>query len=187
MEDRTISIVRRIRAVPARLFAFAVLFAFPNPAMAQDRIFTTFVRLIGETRITNTGDLDFGIILPGDSGGTVTIANSGDRSVTGSVIAIGGNPQAATFNITRRFLRDFPTYQGPQSSDSVELANLADPAQTMTLRNFTTDFNRRGFFGLPAYFFTTSYDFRVAGTLDVGANQAPGVYRGSFTVTIEYN
>ena len=187
MEGRATTDPRRALATTMLCVVIAMLCAWSTPAVAQDGTATSFVRIQGETRITKLDDLDFGSIIPGDTGGTVTIANDGNRTVTGSVIALGGNPQAAAFNITRRFLLDYPSYQGPQGSDTIELANLADPTETMTLRNFTTDFNRTGFFGLPAYFFTNSYDFRVAGTLDVGADQAAGVYRGSFTVTIDYN
>ena len=187
MEAATTHVFRRASATTLICSALAMLCAWAVPASAQDGTATSFVRIQGETRITKLDDLDFGSILPGNTGGTVTIANDGSRTVTGSVVAMGGSPQAAEFNITRRFLLDYPSYQGPQGADTIELANLGDPTQTMTLRNFTTDFNRTGFFGLPAYFFTQSYDFRVAGTLDVGSNQAAGVYRGSFTVTIDYN
>ncbi len=187
MADHTISDQRRFKASLSRCALSAALLASACPAIAQDGTATTFATVRGETRITKLGDLSFGTILPGDSGGTVVIANNGDRTVTGSVIAMGGTPQAASFNITRRFLLDYPSYEGPTSSDTIVLTSLSNPAHTMTLRNFTTDFNRTGFFGLPAYFFTTSYNFRVGGTLDVAASQPAGNYRGSFTVTIDYD
>lgn len=145
------------------------------------------MRIPGETRIDKLGDLHFGDIIAGDTGGTITVALDDSVTTTGSVISVGGNPQAAEFEITRQFFVDFPTYNGPLGTDTVQLTHISLPAESMTLRNFTTDFNRPGFLGLPAYFFRTTYDFRVAGTLDVGADQEPGRYLGFFTVSIDYN
>lgn len=162
--------------------------SLPITAQAQDTTSTrSVVRIPGETRIEKIEDLHFGDIIPGNSGGTVTIAPNGALSTTGTVISAGGNPQAAEFVITRQFLVDFPTYNGPLAGDTIQLTHISMPTESMTLRDFTTDFNRTGFFGLPAYFFRTSYDFRVAGTLDVAADQEPGSYLGFFTVNIDYN
>ncbi|EAQ28804.1 hypothetical protein NAP1_14433 [Erythrobacter sp. NAP1] len=176
----------------ARFMAVIVLalcvLATPHVAQAQDVASTTaVVRIPGETRIEKLGDLNFGDILPGDSGGTITLDTASNVSTTGTVQSLGGDPVAAEFLITRQILADFPSYDGPQSGDTIELAHISLPGETMTLRDFTTDFNRPGFFGLPAYFFRTSFDFRVAGTLDVAADQEPGSYLGFFTVIIDYN
>lgn len=160
----------------------------PVAAMAQDVASVRAVaRIPGETRIEKIEDLHFGDIIPGSSGGTVVIAPDGTLSTTGSVISAGGDPHAAEFVMTRQFLVDFPTYNGPLAGDTIELTHISLPGESMTLRNFTTDFNRPGIFGLPAYFFRTSYDFRVGGTLDVAADQQSGSYLGFFTVTIDYN
>lgn len=174
------------RGVIACAIAALMAIAAASPAHAQDGEISAVAQIRGETRITKLADLDFGTIIPGDTGGTIVIAPDSTVTTTGSVIS-SGTTQPAEFNITRRFFQDFPTYEGPQSTDTVQLLNLANSSQTLTLREFTTDFDRPGIFGLPAYFFATSYDFRVAGTLDIPANQPGGVYRGFFTVTIDYN
>lgn len=140
-----------------------------------------------DARIEKLGDLDFGEIIPGDSGGTITLAPNGAVSTSGTVVAAGGNPQAAEFRITRRLFVDFPVYQGPAGTDTIQLTHIGIPSQSMTLRDFTTDFNRTSIFGLPGYFFSTEYEFRVAGTLDVGPNQQAGTYLGVFAVNIDYN
>ncbi|QUL37038.1 DUF4402 domain-containing protein [Erythrobacter sp. JK5] len=159
-----------------------------SPASAQDTASVpTAVRLQGDTRITKLGDLDFGDILPGASGGTITVAVDSTVSTSGTVQSLNSGQQAASFEITRQILADFPTYVGPGGSDTIQLVNQGDPTATMTLRNFTTDFNRTIIFGLPAYLFRTTYDFRVGGTLDVAADQEPGSYLGTFVVTIDYN
>ncbi|WP_162627588.1 DUF4402 domain-containing protein [Erythrobacter sp. KY5] len=169
------------------LFALLGL-AAPQAAQAQDASSTTaVVRIPGETRIEKLGDLNFGDILPGTDGGTITINPAGNVSTTGTVQSLGGDPAAAEFLITRQILADFPSYDGPQAGDTIELTHISLPGETMRLRDFSTDFDRPGFFGLPAYFFRTSFDFRVAGTLDVAADQEPGSYLGFFTVIIDYN
>ena len=173
--------------IALRSCALAGLMAFSLPAVAQTTTSPANTEIVIDTRLVKLADLDFGEIIPGDTGGTITLTPAGAVSTSGSVIAAGGTTQPAEFRMTRRLFIDFPTYVGPAGTDSIQLVHTSLPAQTMTLRDFTTDFNRTIIFGLPGYFFSTEYDFRVAGTLDVGANQEPGVYLGTFTVTIDYN
>ena len=166
----------------------SLLLAIPSAALAQDTATTTsVVRIPGETRIDKIEDLHFGDIIAGNTGGTITIALDDSVTTTGSVLSVGGNPHAAEFVITRQFLVDYPTYNGPLGTDTIQLTHISLPSETMTLRDFTTDFNRTGFFGLPGYFFRATYDFRIGGTLDVAADQEPGQYLGFFTVTIDYD
>ena len=178
---------RTTRLASASLAAMAALCLAPHPAFAQTTTTPANTEIVIDTRLVKLADLDFGEIIPGDTGGTITLSPAGAVSTSGSVISAGGNPQAAEFRMTRRLFIDFPTYVGPAGTDSIELAHTSLPGQTMTLRDFTTDYNRTVIFGLPGYFFLTEYDFRVAGTLDVAANQQPGTYLGTFTVTIDYN
>lgn len=71
------------------------------------------------------------------------------------------------------------------------LTNLSDSSKTMTLSNFTisaesdpnpldrkldTNFGGAGFNG-----------FGVGATLNVGAAQTPGLYKGTFVVSVQYN
>ena len=179
------------RAVSAAvcLLILSLSIAIPvERALAQSATdIPTSVRIQGDTRITKLGDMDFGDILPGDTGGTITVAVDGSVSTTGSVIPVASTRQPASFEIERQILADYPTYVGPDGSDTIELVHATDPGARMTLRNFTTDFNRTIFFGLPAYFFRNTYDFRIGGTLDVAPDQLAGSYRGSFTVIIDYN
>lgn len=166
----------------------AATLAVPSIAMAQDATtVTSVVRIPGETRIDKIEDLHFGDIIAGNTGGTITVALDDSVTTTGSVLSVGGNPHAAEFVITRQFLVDYPTYNGPLGTDTIQLTHISLPSETMTLRDFTTDFNRTGFFGLPGYFFRATYDFRIGGTLDVAADQEPGQYLGFFTVTIDYD
>ncbi|MEM7688687.1 MAG: DUF4402 domain-containing protein [Pseudomonadota bacterium] len=170
------------------LTALALMAAGASPLMAQSSVATpASAQIQGETRITKLGDLEFGQIVPGASGGSVTVAPDGTASATGTLVLANSGQSAATFELERQILQDFPTYSGPDGTDTIEIVNVNNPAARMTVRDFTTDFNRTIFFGFPAYFFRTTYDFRVGGTLDVAADQEPGQYVGSFTVTIDYN
>ena len=143
--------------------------------------------ILGETRITRLADLNFGQIIPGPSGGSVTIAPNGAVNTTGTIILANNAQQPAEFELERQIFFDFLTFDGPTNAESIQIVSTTDASQTMTVRNFQTDFNRTGFFGLPAYFFRTTYDFRVSGTLDVAPDQAPGVYVGTFRGFIDYN
>lgn len=130
------------------------------------------------SRLSKDADLDFGTIIP-NGGGTVTIAPNGSISTTGGVAAAGGAPHPAAFSFDRQIFVDYPAYAGPGAGDSIELINPADPSRPMQLHDFTTDFS---FF---SYFFQSNYTFHVGGTIDVAADQPPGVYSGTFTVTLD--
>lgn len=177
----------RRKATSAAALAGA-LGAFPFAVTAQDSISTRAVVILpGETRIEKQRDLHFGDIIPGAAGGSITLDTASNVSTTGTVVSAGGDPHSAEFVLERQIFVDYLTYIGPQGSDTIELTHSSIPTETMTVRDFTTDFNRTGFFGLPGYYFSTSYPFRVAGTLDVDADQEPGSYLGFFTVSIDYN
>jgi len=121
-------------------------------------------------------DLRFGNIIAGASGGSITVANNGAVTTTGTVISMGGDIGAAEFELGWRSL--FPQYAGPGAGDTIVLYNINSPSDTMTLRNFTNNYNILG------YWFGQPYTFNVGGTLDVAANQEPGPYVGTFTVII---
>lgn len=187
------SVARRaLSAFSAWALALSVIalgpVAFASAAQAQNSVAAeSTVRIQGETRITKLADLDFGAIIAGSAGGTISVAPNGNVASSGSVIVANAAQQAAVFELEREIFQDFPTYQGPAGVDSIEIVHVSVPSARMTVRDFTTDFNRTGFFGLPAYFFRTTFDFRVGGTLDVAADQEPGLYVGTFTVIIDYN
>ncbi len=175
------------RTIGAAAAIFAAAVALPGTGQAQETTaVTASLGIVDEGRVAKIDDLDFGRIIPGDSGGTITIAPNGNLSTTGTLIA-SDETHPAAFELERRVFVDYPVFIAPTISDTVLLANTADPDATMVLTGFTTDFNRTGFLGLPAYFFATNFQFRVGGTLAVAANQKPGTYVGTFVVEIEYN
>lgn len=139
--------------------------------------------------LSNTGDLDFGTIITGNAPGSVTIAPDGEVTTAGNVISMGGT-RPAGFLLEKGAYTDFPTAFSPILPETVEIVNENDASATMTIRNLTTDFNRRRpyfvIFSVPAWWGVTNYDFRVGGTLDVDANQKSGVYTGTFEVQVDF-
>ena len=178
----------RLSACLRGALAAGLALCVPSAAFAQTAV-TAGVDVLDDSRVTNTGDLDFGQVIPSGAG-SITIAPDGDVTVNGAIVAMG-DTSPASFNLSRRVGVDYLTYRAPTISDTVEIVHESDPSETMTVRNFTTDFNRSvivfGFFRVPAYYFQTSYDFRVGGTLDVAEDQMAGEYSGAFTVTIDYD
>jgi Mat/Ecp fimbriae major subunit len=116
--------------------------------------------------------LEFGGIASGAGGGTVTQPATGSRTTTGTVLAISSmSGQPARFDLT-----------DDNTGCSVELpangnVSLTGPGQaTMAVSGFASS---------PGSPFTTQQSSVFVGaTLNVGANQAPGAYSGSFTVTL---
>ncbi len=131
------------------------------------------------SRLNKEADMDFGLLIPGTTGGTITVRPNGTQAATGTVTRAGGSFHPAGFSFERRIFRDYPQYAGPRATDSINLVNPAYPGSPMRLRNFTTDFSQF------AYFFSTEYEFHVGGTLEVASDQPPGAYTGTFTVTLD--
>jgi hypothetical protein len=115
-------------------------------------------------------DLSFGDIAGSTFGGTVTLGVNGSRTPYG-VLAISTMPgQLASFNIdTDRNCR----LSLPANGD----VSLTGPGQaTMSVTGFNST--------LSDTFNTPQTSVHVGATLNVGGNQAPGTYIGSFTVTL---
>jgi hypothetical protein len=116
--------------------------------------------------------MSFASILPTAAGGNVVLSTAGGLTAPGGFVLVG-TPNAGVFNAVS--FAGFPavvTFGG-----SVTLADGA--GHTMTLGSFATNapanFNGSG--NLP---------FNVGATLTVGANQAPGTYIGTYTVTVNW-
>lgn len=98
-------------------------------------------------------------------------------STTGGVLAVAGSPHAAHF-------------VGAASRNTVVIIRVPRQPVTLTrvggtetvrLSNFTLDSPDKRTMAN-----STSFEFKVGGTVSVGANQADGDYVGSFTVTVQY-
>lgn len=147
------------------------------PLHAADMNGTATTVVVQPLSLVNTSDLDFGTILPGTTGGRVTVdEDTGARSVTGGPTLAG----------TRGGAAHFIGYGGPRMIMQIRVG----PAPTLTRigGGATMDVRRLRREGPAVRVLRDEglVEFNVGGQLDVGANQMPGVYEGEFTVTVTY-
>ncbi len=178
-----------------RIFAslwFCALFAFAwiNPAQAQSQHASDVrIAILEPLSITKVNDMDFGRII-GDVSGTIVMTATASPTCTASAGLIqSGVCQPAEFggagpNNQRIRIRR-------PAGDTI---NLTGPGADMTITDFSFD-------GSPDLTLVQTnpqwtryriasadgtFIFRVGGTLNVGANQAPGVYNGTFNIRLDY-
>jgi Domain of unknown function (DUF4402) len=127
--------------------------------------------------LVNTGDLQFGSLIRGTTAGTVIIDPVTDaRTTTGGVTAAGGAPQAARF----------VTFGGPLQTlqinrGALPVLNRVGGGGTMNVTQLTLDGPTLRFLNAAGV-----VNLKVGGTLAVAANQAEGVYAGTFTIIVTY-
>ncbi|MEI6851874.1 MAG: DUF4402 domain-containing protein [Bacteroidota bacterium] len=134
-------------------------------------------RIVTPLEIMKTVDLAFGNIAAGPSAGTVTIATDGSRSGNGGITLIeAGNVNSAA---------QFAIVGYPSATFAISLPvsiDITNGTSTMAVDNFVSDLGAastldgNGEAGL-----------NVGATLNVNAGQEPGLYTGSFDVTVAYN
>lgn len=177
---------RKTSGLLARLLAGAILTAgMPAYAQTTEQVSST-ADIVRPLTLVNTSDLDFGRIIAGPTAGTITLSASNQVTSSGGVLSVGGTDNArfygyGTYNQTVWIRAHTNTISlarsgGGASMTVSDLTMAATPVVPLntTWRGFiigSTD----GFFG-----------FSVGGQLSVGANQAPGIYNGTFTVELIY-
>lgn len=167
--------IRKI-LVAATMAAAAVPFpahAAPIPA-ATDA--TGKALILIPLTLTKVGDLDFGSVIPSASSGTVSIAADGSgQSVTGGVTPLASAPGArATFAGAGSFGEQVSIFLAPPTRLSDGAGHSMPISLGLETTSVTIDSTRAFFVG-------------VGGTVTVGANQAEGLYSGTFTVLAQYN
>lgn len=174
----------------AWLLALGCLLA-AQPAQAQSqRSVDVHLALFGELSIIKTQDMDFGKVA-GTVAGTVVMTATATHTCTASAgLVHSGACQPAEFGGSGDFGRivrikkpssNKITLTGPGAP--MDITNLVlDGAPGLTLIQATSGYSRYRI-DAPSGIFT----FRMGGTLNVAANQAPGVYTGTFQVDIQYN
>ncbi|MBK6801667.1 DUF4402 domain-containing protein [Novosphingobium sp.] len=132
-------------------------------------------------------DLDFARFIAGTTSGTIVMSPSGARAATGGVRLAGSAGTPARF---AGFGRYNQVVSIAISNTSVRLTRVGG-TETMRLDTFVIG-------STPEAQLTTSplafriasqsgmFNFPVGATLRVSARQAPGAYRGSFSVTLQY-
>jgi len=162
-----------------RLFAAALLAAAPAQLHAAtppvESTATTII--LHPLTVLKIADLDFGSVIVTTAGTIVLDPVTGAVTTTGGVLAVAGSPHAAHF-------------VGAASGSSV--VNIKLPKQpvtltriagteTITLTKLTLDSPDKRTMAQAG-----SFEFKVGGTVNLGANQVEGNYLGTFTVTVQY-
>ncbi len=154
------------------------------PAYAADTNVTVNAAIVRPNSLIKIDDLDFGTMVSGTTGGTVSInAVTGARTTTGGVTPVGAGTQRAVFQGTGGIL--LITVSGDNSVTLVRAGGGA-PNMTATLvRAASTSGGGIALLGstlLPSGVQT----YYIGGTLTVPANQLAGDYGGTFTLTVNY-
>lgn len=146
-----------------------------------------FAVIIARLSFIKTQDLDFGQMTASNSAGTVTIAPSGARSKTGGVTLFGDSGAPARFSgygfpnqsvlISITVPTGILTRTGGSETmqfDTFVVGSTPQVQLTTTPRSFRIS-SANGMFAFP-----------VGATLRVKRNQAPGIYTGTFSITLQY-
>ena len=153
---------------PAAGHAAPVAAAVKPPARAQ---------LMRPLTLAKIADMDFGYLGVTTAGTAVINAVTDTMTTTGGVTRLGGSPHAAVF---RGVAQGSPVVNIKVPNRAVTLTRVGG-TQTITLDNFTLDGQSKRALAQSGIF-----DFKVGATLRPAANQAEGVYVGTFDVTIQY-
>ncbi|MDP3906124.1 DUF4402 domain-containing protein [Novosphingobium sp.] len=192
-------------AVPrhaGRAICAVLALAFSAPVQANEvssATATTQAVVVAPSSIIKVQDMSFGRIVARPQPGTVTINGAtGACTVTGPILEVGTCRQAIFAGMGTRNMR------ARISLDSV--ISLTGPGQTMVLDQvFLSNDSTISFSGNPnangqgvgltqgngnqRYTITSPtgiYTLKIGGRLNVNANQLPGIYNGSITVTVQY-
>lgn len=146
-----------------------------------------FIRLYGQTpfpppnrlQVYATQELAFGSFFTGASGGTVNITPEGNRTVTGTVTALASSPGSPAVFDVRLTQGRMVHILFPESASLTRIGG----GESMTVTGFVSDKPGNNFVTTAAHPFVNA--IKVGATLHVGniAENLPGDYAGSFTVT----
>ncbi|MGH6651051.1 MAG: DUF4402 domain-containing protein [Sphingopyxis sp.] len=178
------------RPLPAQrgLAAFALLLApaAASPAWAQASAQGEAEAIVlRPLSFFKVNDLDFGDIIASTTAGTVTLEPDGSRTTTGGVTLAGGGGEPARFAGLGTYNRQVNISLGANQ------IFITGPGAPMRVRTFEIGSTPTAILSTtPTRFRIAStlgnYNFPVGATLEVGANQAPGDYSGTFTITLNY-
>jgi Mat/Ecp fimbriae major subunit len=143
-----------------------------HQALATSQTGTAKAAIVQAIVLTENTNMNFGYIIPGASPGTAVLATTGTVTPTGVTYLNG----AAAGSWTATGSANQPAVISLDASDT-----LTSGANTMTINAFNHNAGANPTFGAGG-----SLSFAVGATLNVGANQAPGSYSGTYTVVVNY-
>lgn len=174
------------------LAALAAATALATPATAQQATASANATARGVVllplTLTRTSDLDFGTVVASPSAGTVAIsADDGSRSVTGGVTGVPSFPGGRA------------VFQGAGSASQQVVLTLnaatflTSGANTIPVNSMTFDSGAPSVPNGSGNLTTTrtingtgAFAIGVGGNFGIAANQANGLYTGTFSVTADY-
>lgn len=175
-----------LRHVAHAVLAALAAIAATQPAIAGTTPGGAEITVVRPLSFVMDDDLDFGTVIRGTTAGTVTIAPDGVRTPTGGVtLANGGGHKPASFAGQGTFNQRVDISLGSNT------IFLTGPGAPMRVRDFVIG-------STPTAVLTTAplrfriaatngiFVFPVGATLEVAANQTPGKYTGTWTITLEY-
>lgn len=148
------------------------------PADAATQIVKVNAQVSKPLTLTMVQSLDLGTIVlgPGSwSGATVGISRSGAFTCGNSNVTCSGSSQVATYNATGS-----NGATAHITAPNVTLTNQNDASKTLTLvvdNPGVITFSNSGSKGV---------NFSLGGTITLSSATAPGVYNGTFNVTVDY-
>lgn len=172
------------RGLAALTLAFAP-FAVPSAHAQNNAQGEAEAIVLRPLSFFKVNDLDFGDIIASNAAGTVTLEPDGSRTTTGGVTLAGGGGEPARFAGLGTYNRQVNISLGANQ------IFITGPGAPMRVRTFEIGSTPTAILSTtPTRFRIAStlgnYNFPVGATLEVGANQAPGDYSGSFTITLNY-
>lgn len=170
----------------AKAFAYAAAVVLAGPLWAAPAVSTARAKAITLTPLTilKTADLSFGDIIAAPVAGTVVINPYTDAATYAGLTGAGGTIQAARF-VGAGTAGQLVLLRWPTAAFNLSRQGGGGTMRVDALRPNTTLFALSGVEPriIPA---DRVLDIRFGARLNVGANQAEGIYEGSFTVTIDY-
>lgn len=191
------------RAVCATLLALACLTG-AHTARAQNVGYATGTAqavIVERLTLVKVADMDFGMILPSALAGTVTVNPVTDAcSATGGVTSVGNACRAAVFAgrganglRARVTLSNITQLTGPGMAMTMDTFVIGANSSITFTGNTNSQGNGGGLLngnGNQRYSINDPsgiFTLNLGATLHVNPNQTPGVYTGTFSVTVQYN
>jgi Domain of unknown function (DUF4402) len=159
--------------------AIVAAVTFTHAASAQNTAsagFSVGAHIVSPLSIVKVTDMNFGDVVPSVAGGSVALSTAGVATPAGVNLGNGGAARtAATFTVSGQ---SGYTYAITLPGSST----ISDGAtHTMSVGSFTSNPSGTG------ALVSGTQALALGATLTVGPNQTPGVYSGSFNVTVTYN
>jgi hypothetical protein len=162
-------------------------------AMAATANLTATATVITPIAITQTVPLAFGSFSTSEAAQTVAVSAAGGRTATGALLSMKTSPTAAAFTITGEESYTFALTMPAAAQTLTHTDNTSTMAVVLTAPTAASGYTAivgtgTAWTGVIGKIDDLTHTlFTVGGTLTTVAAQTPGVYSGSYAVTVEYN